>query len=681
MFSCRLVQRGLHRAAFHSFARPTPRRLARSSLWLIPVTGGLYLYFKPSSEIHVPAILSDPSIIPCPSPQIVITPTIFSPSEFDRSILRRIVVFFRNRIWEPILTAKRFVHLLILFMPVIISSPMLLVGKPEMRLKGDRWGAVWWYGLLVKQMAAAGPTFIKLAQWAASRVDIFPPLMCEKLGTLHSRGRQHRLRHTKRVIEHIFQRPFDEVFEEFNEKPIGTGAIAQVYRAILKKDLIPPAYLGPRKKGKHSTPTGGLGPVILQHPPPSVPTAAVAIKILHPQVDKMISRDLSIMHFFACCISFLPGMQWISLPQEVEVFGTLMSRQLDLRNEADNLETFEHNFAQRRVPVTFPRPLKTWSTRDLLIEEYMNALSLEYFLANGAGPFHEQLATIGLDAFLHMLLIDNFIHSDLHPGNIMVKFSKPLSTKVYLQSLYRRLFRKNNQDDDHSLVVSADYSDSDWIVNKLRELKHSPEEWQAELDSLHQAGYMPELVFIDAGLVTSLDAKNRRNFIDLFRAVAEFDGYRVGQLMVERSRNPELAIDPETFALKMQHLVLTIKRKTFSLGQIKLSDLLTGVLKAVRKHHVKMEGDFINTVIAILLLEGIGRQLDPDLDLFASSLPILRQLGGTMATRENINKNLPSSELGALLKVWMWVEARSLISAAIINADDLVKYDLLCTSI
>jgi len=116
--------------------------------------------------------------------------------------------------------------------------------------------------------------------------------------------------------------------------------------------------------------------------------------------------------------------------------------------------------------------------------------------------------------------------------------------------------------------------------------------------------------------------------------------------MIARSRSPDLAIDPETFALKMQHLVLGVKRRTFSLGQIKISDLLSEVLRSVRVHHVKMEGDFVNTVISILLLEGIGRQLDPGLDLFASALPILRQLGGQMATRE-----LPSRNMGALLKV------------------------------
>ena len=164
MFSCRPSQRlllPLRRASFHAAPRSVPR-FSRHPLWLIPVAGGLFLCFKPSTNDHFPSILSDPSIIPCPPAHNVITPTIFSPSEIHRSIPRRILLFLRNRIWEPILTAKRFVHLLFLFIPVVICSPTLLLGKPEKRFKGDRWGAVWWYGLLVKQMAAAGPTFIKV---------------------------------------------------------------------------------------------------------------------------------------------------------------------------------------------------------------------------------------------------------------------------------------------------------------------------------------------------------------------------------------------------------------------------------------------------------------------------------------------------------------------------------------
>ena len=241
----------------------------------------------------------------------------------------------------------------------------------------------------------------------------------------------------------------------------------------------------------------------------------------------------------------------------------------------------------------------------------------------------------------------------------MIKFSKPLTTRILLENLYAQMIHKNESDEKGLAASSTLVSDSesDSIVARLRSLSNSPIEWHRELESLHESGYVPEIVFIDAGLVTTLDANNRRNFLDLFRAVAEFDGYRTGQLMIERSRSPELAIDTETFALKMQHLVLNVKRKTFSLGQIKISDLLTEVLKAVRVHHVKMEGDFINTVISVLLLEGIGRRLDPGMDLFASALPILRQLGGQMAMKESFNKDLPSSNLGALLKVFDKVQA------------------------
>lgn len=93
-------------------------------------------------------------------------------------------------------------------------------------------------------------------------------------------------------------------------------------------------------------------------------------------------------------------MKWISLPEEVEVFGSMMNQQLDLRNEVENLIAFENNFSPRKVPVTFPRPLKIWSTNNVLVEEYQDALPMELFLRNGGGPYDDQVATVGLDAFL-----------------------------------------------------------------------------------------------------------------------------------------------------------------------------------------------------------------------------------------------------------------------------------------
>lgn len=122
----------------------------------------------------------------------------------------------------------------------------------------------------------------------------------------------------------------------------------------------------------------------------------------------MINRDLSIMYFFANVITLFPGMQWISLPEEVNVFGEMMHEQLDLRIEADNLAKFESNFAGRKLPVSFPRPLRIWSTPNMLVEEYENALPLELFLKNGGGPYNDTLAEVGLDAFLVCFLSLDF---------------------------------------------------------------------------------------------------------------------------------------------------------------------------------------------------------------------------------------------------------------------------------
>ncbi|KAI0319778.1 ABC1-domain-containing protein [Amylostereum chailletii] len=663
--------------SFPSFFTRTPAysriSLKPSALWLIPAAGGLTLYFFPTQKSVLPEVFASPILIPCPpdTQPLPPEPFILSPSEHDLTLSGRIICLLRDNIWEPILTARRFVYLFFVFMPLIASAPMLLVGIPEARLHGDRWGAVWWYDFLVSQMERAGPTFIKLAQWAATRADLFPVLLCDRLGRMHSSGKSHSLQHTKKVLERVFQRPFSEIFEDFDETPIGTGAIAQVYRATLKQDLLPPSYFDPKRAPK--TGPKAIAPHIIPDPAPPVPTAAVAIKVLHPRVAQNIARDLTIMSFFAHLITVFPGMQWVSLPEEVDVFGRMMYEQLDLRTEAEHLETFEANFMPRKEPIFFPRPLMKWSTADMLVEEFENAVPLNSFLKNGAGPYDDQLAELGLDAFLNMLLLDNFVHSDLHPGNILVKFSRP-STSDILKTLWNSFGKV--EDSSSSLAPAG--LESDEAVARLNALVHSPAEWAAELDALHEEGFLPELVFIDAGLVTTLDATNRRNFLDLFRAVAEFDGYRTGQLMVERCRTPELAIDKETFALKMQHIVLSVKRKTFSLGKIKISDILTDVLRAVRQHHVK--GDFINTVISILLLEGIGRQLDPELDLFKSALPILRQLGTQMTMQEGVSR-MPSGNLPSLLKLWVWLEARELASAAFENVDDLIRSDWLAPNI
>ena len=120
----------------------------------------------------------------------------------------------------------------------------------------------------------------------------------------------------------------------------------------------------------------------------------VAIKVLHPRAEKTIKRDLKILLVFARIFNTIPNMQWLSLPDEVLVFGQMMKNQLDLRIEANNLLEFQKNFKERYA-IKFPTPLTKYNTKDMLIEEYKDALPINLFLENGCGIYDGRIADMG----------------------------------------------------------------------------------------------------------------------------------------------------------------------------------------------------------------------------------------------------------------------------------------------
>lgn len=131
-----------------------------------------------------------------------------------------------------------------------------------------------------------------------------------------------------------------------------------------------------------------------------------------------------------------------------------------------------------------------------------------------------------------------------------------------------------------------------------------------------------QLSFLDAGLVVSLSAADRRNFEELFEAVVRNQGERVGRLLVERSQNGGRdAIRREVFTAEIAALVEAVHSKGLSLREVGLGSLLTRVLQLCYIHQVKLEARYTAVLVALGVMEGMGRQLDPDVDILRMAAP------------------------------------------------------------
>lgn len=131
----------------------------------------------------------------------------------------------------------------------------------------------------------------------------------------------------------------------------------------------------------------------------------------------------------------------------------------------------------------------------------------------------------------------------------------------------------------------------------------------------------PQLAFIDAGLAVELEKDDRRNLVDLFKAVINNDGYAVGKLMIDRSRDTSKVRDGDVFAYEMKAVVNEVHAVGLDLGKISISQLLQRVFMLCYQHQVKLEPRYATVIIALGVVEGLGRQLDPDVDILKRAAP------------------------------------------------------------
>lgn len=112
--------------------------------------------------------------------------------------------------------------LLLKFSPVLLLYPLSLLSR--------HWTTCWLDALLWVT-ETSGPTFIKLGQWASTRRDIFSPEFCNRFSRLHVRVRPHSWNHTKQCLTRAFGEGWRQLFIFDSKEPVGSGCVAQVYRA------------------------------------------------------------------------------------------------------------------------------------------------------------------------------------------------------------------------------------------------------------------------------------------------------------------------------------------------------------------------------------------------------------------------------------------------------------------
>ena len=138
----------------------------------------------------------------------------------------------------------------------------------------------------------------------------------------------------------------------------------------------------------------------------------------------LMQRDFTLMHRAARLSTHLPFLSELHLEESIRQFGAPLKEQLDLLVEAQHLDRFGKNFRSWRN-LSFPAPVYPLVAPSVLVETFEEGRLISSYVDKPTNKYSIQLANIGLSGYLQMLLKDNFVHADLHPGNILVRLVDP----------------------------------------------------------------------------------------------------------------------------------------------------------------------------------------------------------------------------------------------------------------
>ncbi|MGR9086398.1 MAG: ABC1 kinase family protein [Gammaproteobacteria bacterium] len=228
-----------------------------------------------------------------------------------------------------------------------------------------------------------GPTFIKLGQILATRVDLFPPQFISEFEKLQDQAPPVPFEDLLEQIEEDLGGPVEEIFAEFDKQPLAAASIAQVHKAVLLDGT----------------------PVIL--------------KIRRPGLRKIIEADLRlIQRIVEIAESESPELHRFHPREIVRQFNQSLRRELDFAGECRNAERIAANLAED-PNIRIPKVYWQWTGERINVQEYIQGIQGRDLQAlEDAGLDRKLLADRGARAVIQMIMEDGFFHADPHPGNV-----------------------------------------------------------------------------------------------------------------------------------------------------------------------------------------------------------------------------------------------------------------------
>lgn len=241
-----------------------------------------------------------------------------------------------------------------------------------------------------------GPTFIKLGQMLSQRPDLVPHAFMMELEKLQDTVTPVSFEEMRKTFEGECICPkFEDhdrfcyhcndilsIFEEFDQTPIASASLAQVYRAKFRGEK-------------------------------------VAIKALRPNVIDLINLDLMIIYDMRGLMTRLLGFSRdFNFEEFIDEFRMMLMREIDYRQEAINAEKFRENFAgieDVKIPKIYWKP----SREKVLVMEYIEGKKIADAMRD-PGLDRKAIAEKIARNSLKQFYLDGFFHADPHPGNVWI---------------------------------------------------------------------------------------------------------------------------------------------------------------------------------------------------------------------------------------------------------------------